>query len=120
VLTEAALFAMYMRKERLIHCGTQLIIGSIDRILILKIQAREKSWLLNSVSIKRCKVIIVYHIFFIVSQDPGNYDDAPTEGIRRVLEIVTGQKIPRASILETDKIGTLSSNYLLEKHLRYS
>ena len=40
-----------------------------------------------------------------VSQDPGNYVDAPTEGIRRVLEIVTGQKIARGTILQTDKIG---------------
>ena len=52
--------------------------------------------------------------FSIVSQDPGNYDDAPTEGIRRVLETVTGQKIARTSILETDKIGVPSSNHHLE------
>ena len=51
---------------------------------------------------------IYLNFFSLVSQDPGNYDDAPTEGIRRVLEIVTGQKIPRTSILETDKIGALS------------
>lgn len=48
---------------------------------------------------------IIIFIPLLVSQDPGNYDDAPTEGIRRVLEIVTGQKIPRTSVLETDKIG---------------
>ena len=42
-----------------------------------------------------------------VSQDPANYQDAPTEGIRRVLEIVTGEKIPRGVILNTDKIGGL-------------
>lgn len=42
----------------------------------------------------------------LVSQDPANYDDAPTEGIRRVLEIVTGAKIPRGEVLNTDKIGT--------------
>ena len=40
-----------------------------------------------------------------MSQDPGNYDDAPTEGIRRVLEIVTGEKISRGTTLQTDKIG---------------
>jgi hypothetical protein len=40
-----------------------------------------------------------------VSQDPANYEDAPTEGIRRVLEIVTGAKIPRGEVLNTDKIG---------------
>ena len=57
--------------------------------------------------ISKMESIIIYYNFFIVSQDPGNYDDAPTEGIRRVLQIVTGQKIPRTSILETDKIGAL-------------
>lgn len=41
----------------------------------------------------------------IVSQDKANYDDAPTEGIRRVLEIVTGKEIKRGTILQTDKIG---------------
>lgn len=40
-----------------------------------------------------------------VSQDPSNYQDAPTEGIRRILEIITGEKIPRGQRLETDKIG---------------
>lgn len=40
-----------------------------------------------------------------VSQDPNNYNDAPTEGIRRVLEIVTGEKIERGSVLDTSKIG---------------
>lgn len=40
-----------------------------------------------------------------VSQDPSNYTDAPTEGIRRVLEGVTGEKIERGTILPTDKIG---------------
>jgi hypothetical protein len=50
--------------------------------------------------------------FFVVSQDPGNYNDAPTEGIRRVLEIVTDRKIPRTSVLETEKIGALSSYHL--------
>jgi hypothetical protein len=40
-----------------------------------------------------------------VSQDPANYRDAPTEGIRRVLEVVTGEKIPRGTVLNTDKIG---------------
>jgi 5-oxoprolinase (ATP-hydrolysing) len=40
-----------------------------------------------------------------VSQDPANYRDAPTEGIRRILESVTGDKIPRGEILPTTKIG---------------
>jgi 5-oxoprolinase (ATP-hydrolysing) len=40
-----------------------------------------------------------------VSQDAANYRDAPTEGIRRVLEIATGETIPRGAVLKTDKIG---------------
>jgi len=41
----------------------------------------------------------------LLSQDPGNYTDAPTEGIRRILETVTGEKLPRGQKLPTDKIG---------------
>ncbi|KIJ95613.1 hypothetical protein K443DRAFT_322374 [Laccaria amethystina LaAM-08-1] len=57
----------------------------------------------------------------LLSQDTSNYQDAPTEGIRRVLEIVTGEKIPRGSILETEKIDyirlstTVATNALLER-----
>ncbi|KAF8197074.1 Hydantoinase/oxoprolinase-domain-containing protein [Pholiota molesta] len=57
----------------------------------------------------------------LLSQDKGNYEDAPTEGIRRVLEIVTGETIPRGSILKTDKIDyirlstTVATNALLER-----
>ena len=40
-----------------------------------------------------------------MSQDEVNYKDAPTEGIRRVLEIATGEQIPRGSVVPTDKIG---------------
>ncbi|KAI0056023.1 hypothetical protein BV25DRAFT_1995888 [Artomyces pyxidatus] len=57
----------------------------------------------------------------LLSQDPGNYQDAPTEGIRRVLEIVTGEKIPRGATLDTSKIDyirlstTVATNALLER-----
>ncbi|KAI0791315.1 5-oxoprolinase [Abortiporus biennis] len=57
----------------------------------------------------------------LLSQDPNNYRDAPTEGIRRVLEIVTGEKIPRGHVLETGKIDyirlstTVATNALLER-----
>ncbi|GLB42842.1 putative hydantoinase/oxoprolinase N-terminal region [Lyophyllum shimeji] len=57
----------------------------------------------------------------LLSQDHGNYKDAPTEGIRRVLETVTGQKIPRGATLETSKIDyirlstTVATNALLER-----
>lgn len=33
-------------------------------------------------------------IFKLLSVDPSNYADAPTEAIRRVLEIVEGRSIP--------------------------
>ncbi|KAK7032586.1 hypothetical protein VNI00_012849 [Paramarasmius palmivorus] len=57
----------------------------------------------------------------LLSQDPGNYKDAPTEGIRRILEQVTGESIPRGQVLETDKIEyirlstTIATNALLER-----
>ncbi|KAF8509875.1 Hydantoinase/oxoprolinase-domain-containing protein [Hysterangium stoloniferum] len=57
----------------------------------------------------------------LLSQDPANYRDAPTEGIRRVLEIVNGTSIPRGQILTTDKIEyirlstTVATNALLER-----
>ncbi|KAJ3902309.1 5-oxoprolinase [Lentinula edodes] len=57
----------------------------------------------------------------LLSQDPSNYSDAPTEGIRRVLEIVTGESIPRNVMLNTDKIDyirlstTVATNALLER-----
>ncbi|KAE9403514.1 5-oxoprolinase [Gymnopus androsaceus JB14] len=57
----------------------------------------------------------------LLSQDPSNYADAPTEGIRRVLEIVTGESIPRKTVLNTDKIDyirlstTVATNALLER-----
>jgi hypothetical protein len=49
---------------------------------------------------------------FLVSQDPANYNDAPTEGIRRVLEVVTGESIPRGEKLDITKIGELSDLWL--------
>ena len=51
----------------------------------------------------------------LVSQDPGNYADAPTEGIRRVLETVTGETIPRGQVLDTQKIGTPPSRRTIVK-----
>lgn len=57
----------------------------------------------------------------LLSQDTANYGDAPTEGIRRVLEIATGQTIPRGSVLDTSKIDyirlstTVATNALLER-----
>ncbi|GAB2233832.1 hypothetical protein Droror1_Dr00003061 [Drosera rotundifolia] len=57
----------------------------------------------------------------LLSVDPFNYDDAPIEGIRRILEEYTGEKIPRSSKIPTDKIEwirmgtTVATNALLER-----
>jgi hypothetical protein len=41
----------------------------------------------------------------LLSVDPRNYDDAPLEGIRRLLEKFTGKKIAREDKLDTSLIG---------------
>jgi 5-oxoprolinase (ATP-hydrolysing) len=57
----------------------------------------------------------------LLSVDPGNYKDAPTEGIRRVLEKATGSSIPRGVPLKLDGIEclrmgtTVATNALLER-----
>jgi hypothetical protein len=37
---------------------------------------------------------------------PCSYKDAPTEGIRRILEITTGDSLPRDELIDTSKIGS--------------
>ena len=57
----------------------------------------------------------------LLSEDPENYDDAPLEGIRRLLEILTKENIPRDAQLDTSKIHsirmgtTVATNALLER-----
>ncbi|PYH93099.1 5-oxoprolinase [Aspergillus ellipticus CBS 707.79] len=57
----------------------------------------------------------------ILSVDPKNYEDAPTEAIRRVLEIYYGKSIPRRTGLDTKDIEwirmgtTVATNALLER-----
>ncbi|KAK0564876.1 hypothetical protein OC861_004053 [Tilletia horrida] len=57
----------------------------------------------------------------LLSHDPQNYKDAPREGIRRILETVTGRKIPRGEKIETSEIDyirlstTVATNALLER-----
>uniref|UniRef100_A0A671QP07 5-oxoprolinase-like n=1 Tax=Sinocyclocheilus anshuiensis TaxID=1608454 RepID=A0A671QP07_9TELE len=57
----------------------------------------------------------------LLSHDPQNYRDAPTEGIRRVLEEETGQSFARDQPLDTSQIGwirmgtTVATNALLER-----
>ncbi|XP_037613145.1 5-oxoprolinase [Sebastes umbrosus] len=57
----------------------------------------------------------------LLSRDPQNYKDAPTEGIRRVLEEETGRVFPRDQPVDTSPIGwirmgtTVATNALLER-----
>jgi 5-oxoprolinase (ATP-hydrolysing) len=60
-------------------------------------------------------------VFKVLSVDPLNYKDAPTEGIRRVLEKATNTTIPRNQKLRLDSIKsirmgtTVATNALLER-----
>ncbi|XP_052173283.1 5-oxoprolinase 1 [Diospyros lotus] len=57
----------------------------------------------------------------LLSVDPSNYEDAPIEGIRRILEEFTGERISRSSKIPTDRIEwirmgtTVATNALLER-----
>ncbi|KAM3929038.1 5-oxoprolinase isoform 1-T1 [Leptodactylus fuscus] len=57
----------------------------------------------------------------LLSEDPANYKDAPTEGIRRILEEETGCTYPRDCPLDTKQIEwirmgtTVATNALLER-----
>ncbi|CDR45912.1 CYFA0S20e01728g1_1 [Cyberlindnera fabianii] len=67
------------------------------------------------------KVDSVEKTFKLLSVDPDNYDDSNIEGIRRVLEEVTGSTIPRGELLDTSIISsirlgtTVATNALLER-----
>ena len=60
-------------------------------------------------------------IIKLLSEDPANYDDAPLEGIRRLLSKFTGKEISRGEPLDTSKIEsirmgtTVATNALLER-----
>jgi 5-oxoprolinase (ATP-hydrolysing) len=57
----------------------------------------------------------------LLSEDPSNYDDAPLEGIRRLLSKFSGREIPRdealdTSLIESIRMGTtVATNALLER-----
>lgn len=57
----------------------------------------------------------------LLSVDPSNYKDAPTEGIRRILELAHGKKIAKDELLSLDSIEsikmgtTVATNALLER-----
>lgn len=60
-------------------------------------------------------------IIKLLSEDPSNYDDAPLEGIRRLMEKFTANEIPRGEPLDTSGIEsirmgtTVATNALLER-----
>lgn len=60
-------------------------------------------------------------IIKLLSEDPANYEDAPLEGIRRLLSKFGGKEIPRSEPLDTSKIEsirmgtTVATNALLER-----
>lgn len=62
-----------------------------------------------------------HRVMKLLSEDPENYPDAPREGIRRVLEEVTGKPHPRDAPLDTSRIAsirmgtTVATNALLER-----
>ncbi|XWW93837.1 hypothetical protein V2A60_001774 [Cordyceps javanica] len=60
-------------------------------------------------------------IIKLLSEDPANYNDAPLEGIRRIMSHFTGREIPRGEALDTSQIDsirmgtTVATNALLER-----
>lgn len=60
-------------------------------------------------------------IIKLLSEDPSNYDDAPLEGIRRLMSKFLGKEIPRGEPLDTSRIEsirmgtTVATNALLER-----
>ncbi|WP_321492934.1 hydantoinase B/oxoprolinase family protein [uncultured Desulfobacter sp.] len=61
-----------------------------------------------------------FRVVKLLSEDPRNYSDAPREGIRRILEEVTGKPLPKeqfdAGQIEWIRMGTtVATNALLER-----
>ena len=60
-------------------------------------------------------------IIKLLSEDPSNYEDAPLEGIRRLMSRFTKREVPRGEPLDTSKIEsirmgtTVATNALLER-----
>jgi 5-oxoprolinase (ATP-hydrolysing) len=62
-----------------------------------------------------------FRVVKLLSEDPQNYDDAPREGIRRILSETTGMQIPKNSVpaemIEWIRMGTtVATNALLERN----
>ena len=67
-----------------------------------------------------------FRVVKLLSEDPQNYADAPREGIRRIMESVTGKSFPKESVsgttsfsaenIEWIRMGTtVATNALLER-----
>jgi 5-oxoprolinase (ATP-hydrolysing) len=54
----------------------------------------------------------------LLSSDPSNYEDAPVEGVRRVLEIATGESFPRGVPIDPRKLGTCRGSPATSSHSR--
>jgi len=71
--------------------------------------------------VKDRKTVIKSSVCKLLSEDPSNYRDAPTEGIRRILELETGVPHPRTQVVDTSRIEyirmgtTVATNALLER-----
>lgn len=50
------------------------------------------------------QTVLSGRVLKLLSEDPSNYRDAPTEGIRRLLEIETGVAHPRGQLVDTSRI----------------
>jgi Hydantoinase/oxoprolinase N-terminal region len=50
---------------------------------------------------------VVHRTTKLLSVDPSSYEDAPTEGIRRILEQETGQPHPRGQPVDTSRIASI-------------
>ena len=46
-------------------------------------------------------------IFKLLSNAPGEYEDAPIEGVRRILEIATGKSIPKGTKLDIRTVESI-------------
>ena len=61
-----------------------------------------------------------FRVVKLLSEDPAHYPDAPREGIRRILEEVTGRPYPKEGFVSSDidwiRMGTtIATNALLER-----
>jgi hypothetical protein len=59
---------------------------------------------------------VLCRVLKLLSEDPGNYADAPREGIRRVLEEVIGKPHPRDKPLDTTNIASIRMGTTVRLH----